>query len=267
MSDPTFYKAPPHSVTVQGSYEPFELQVSRGQIMGHRTVTVVGFNQNVDTQWVDISAGGAIAQSGAAIQLSVSSTSADDTATGTGARTIVILGLDADYNEIQEVVTLEGLTPVFTEQFFLRTNKATVLTAGSNGGSVGDIYIGSGTVTDGVPATIYEDIIFDFNTSLTASYTIPAGYTGYLTYGRFTAAQDIGTTSITSRIRIVGPNTIPLTVALAAFNNGIAELAVPYPNAIPEKYRITAQAIGSANSNIASAYFQILLIKNDLQTA
>ena len=27
--------SPPHSVTVQGAYEPFDLQVARNQIMGH----------------------------------------------------------------------------------------------------------------------------------------------------------------------------------------------------------------------------------------
>ena len=256
------------SITRMGTIEPFELQVARGQIMGHRIVTVSGYNPDVDQTWVDIWSGtGTITYPAAALQMTVSSGSASDTAAGIGARTIRINGLDANYNEVSETVTLNGQTPVTTVNSYLRIQNALVTSAGSSNSAVGNIYIGSGTVTAGVPAVNYADIIVDFNSSLSNAYTIPAGYTGYLTYARFTAGQASGTTGVTARVRITGTNNIPLTIAVATLNNGVAELSIPYPNAIPEKTRISGMAIGASNNNAVSGYYQIVLIKNDLQAA
>lgn len=49
-----------YSITASGRYEPFGLQVSRGQIMGHRAVTVFGYNADVDTSEETIWTGGGI---------------------------------------------------------------------------------------------------------------------------------------------------------------------------------------------------------------
>ena len=52
MSGPVFYKAPPHSVTVQGAYEPFNLQIARNQIMGHDHIDLFGYSTAVgSTAW------------------------------------------------------------------------------------------------------------------------------------------------------------------------------------------------------------------------
>ena len=40
---------PPSSVTRTGAYEPWELQVSRGQIPWHESITIFGYNADVDT--------------------------------------------------------------------------------------------------------------------------------------------------------------------------------------------------------------------------
>jgi len=37
------------SATVKGAYEPFDLQVARGQIFGHSTVNIYGFQSAVTT--------------------------------------------------------------------------------------------------------------------------------------------------------------------------------------------------------------------------
>jgi hypothetical protein len=99
------------SITRQGAFEPFELQVSRNQIQGHKTLFKFGNNSDIngslETVW---SHGGLYVYPTSAIQMKVSSSSADDSGTGTGARTVVVGGLDADYNEITEVVTLTGQT-------------------------------------------------------------------------------------------------------------------------------------------------------------
>jgi hypothetical protein len=198
----------------------------------------------------------------AALQMTVSSADADDTSAGTGARTVLITGLDANYAVISETVTMNGQTAVTTTNSFLRINSMLVTTAGTSLANEGIIYIGTGTVTSGVPATIYNVIAAGFNNATSSQYTIPAGYTGYLAVARIGLAQDAGTTLITARTRFVGTNGIALTGPVIVTNNGISTIDFPYPIAIAEKTRIQGEAIGGATDNEATGFFELVLIKN-----
>jgi hypothetical protein len=250
------------SITRQGAYEPFELQVSRGQIQGHRNVTIFGFNPDVDTAQVSVwPLPSLITFPAAAIQMTVSSSSANDTSAGTGARTVVVQGLNANYNEVTETVTMNGQTAVTMTNALLRVNYAYVATAGSGNSAAGDIYIGTGTVTAGVPATTYDIIKFDYNTTTTGSYTVPAGYTAYVSQGLFSTGQASGSTQVEGRLLTRGVNNIRMTAALTTLNNGVANYVFEYPLAIPEKTTIEATAIGSANNNAVSSMFILLLVK------
>lgn len=73
--------------------------------------------------------------------MSVSSTNANDTAAGTGARTVLITGLDENYNDVTESIILNGLTGVNTTKQFIRVFKVRVTTAGSGATAAGDIYV------------------------------------------------------------------------------------------------------------------------------
>lgn len=252
------------SITIQGKNEPFELQVARGFIEGHRTVIVFGYNGDVDTSEVTVwPLPSIIAHPAAALQMKVSSTSANDTSAGTGARTVVIQGLDANYVEISETVTLNGQTEVLTAQSFFRINYAYVATAGSTNSAAGDIYFGTGTVTAGVPATVYNIIKYDFNNTVTGHYTVPAGYTGYLSQGLFSAGQASGSTQVRGRLLTTGLDDIRRTAAVTTVNNGVADYVFEYPLRIPEKTDIEATGIGSANNNGVSCMFILLLIRDN----
>ena len=251
------------SKTLDDQTEPFELQVARGQIEGHRSVTVFGYNADVDTSIETVwPAGGVLPFPTAALQMKVSSSNANDTSAGTGARTIFIEGLDTNHAEISETVTLNGQTAVTTTNSYLHINNAYVATAGSGLSAAGTIYIGTGTVTAGVPATIYDIIAFDYNSRVTGNYTIPAGYTGYLVQGLFTAGQASGSTSVTGRLMTRSENDIRLTAAIVTLNNGSADYQFEYPVPIPEKTTVEAQAVGSAANNSCASMFIIVLIRN-----
>ena len=250
------------SVSRQGAYEPFELQVARGQIQAHSVVTIAGYNSDVDTAWEMITPVGDLSYPAAALQMTVSSSNANDTSAGTGARTVLINGLDANYAVISEAVTLNGQTAVTTTNSFLRINSMLVATAGTGLANAGIIYIGTGTVTSGVPATIYNMISVGFNNTTSSQYTVPAGYTGYLTVARIGLAQDTGTSLITGRTRFVGTNGIALTGPVIVTNNGISTIDFPYPIAVAEKTRIQGEAIGGAANNEAAGFFELVLIKN-----
>lgn len=250
------------SITRQGTFEPFELQVARGQIQGHRNVTVFGFNPDVDTTQVSVwPLPSLITFPSSAIQMTVSSSSANDTSAGTGARTIVVQGLDADYNEVTETVTLNGQTAVTMTASLLRVNYAYVATAGSANSAAGDIYIGTGLVTAGVPATVYDIIKLDYNNTTTGSYTVPASYTAYMSQGLFSTGQATGSTKVEGRLLTRGTNNIRMTAAITTINNGVANYVFEYPLAIPEKTTVEATAIGGANNNAVSSMFIFVLIK------
>lgn len=250
------------SITRQGAFEPFELQVARGQIQGHRNVTVFGFNNDVDTTQVSVwPLPSLITFPAAALQMTVSSTSANDTSAGTGARTIVVQGVDANYNEVSETVTLNGQTAVTMTAALLRVNYAYVATAGSGNSAAGDIYIGTGVVTAGVPATTYDIIKFDYNNTTTGSYTIPAGYSAYVSQGLFSSGQAGGSNQVQGRLLTRGVDNIRRTAAITTINNGVANYVFEYPLMIPEKTTLEATAVGSSNNNAVSSMFILVLIK------
>jgi hypothetical protein len=251
------------SISRFGLTEPFELQVARGQITGHRSVIVFGYNPDVDTTRVTVwPYSGIIPLPAAALQMKVSSSSANDTANGTGARTVYVEGLDANHEEISEIVTLSGQTAVLTTQSFLHINNAYVATAGSSLSAEGDIYFGTGTVTTGVPATVYDLIKFDYNQRITGSYTIPAGFTAYVAQGLFSAGQPGGSAQVSGRLLTIGADGIRRTAAITTVNNGTADYAFEYPIRIPEKTTLEATAQGSSNNNEASSLFILLLVSN-----
>lgn len=257
----------PSSVTRFGKNEPFDLQVSRNQIYDHKVIFKFGFNPDIngieETIW---DSGGIYAYPSAATVMKVSSSSTNDTAAGTGARTIVVEGLDGDYNEVEEIVTLNGQTAVNTTTSFLRVNRAYVLTAGSGGTAAGDIYVGVGTVTAGVPATIYAQITLGNNQTLMAIWTVPAGYTGYFDHfnvatGTTNPNQYVGMRVIQRNLGGVFRTLIKQTIGAGS---GVADFVLKYPIEVQEKTDIEMRASSSGSNNLVSADFSVIYIKNEL---
>lgn len=249
------------SQTQYGKNEAFQLQVSRGQVQGHTTVTFGGYNEDIDTAWETIWADGTLTFPASATVMKISSTSANDVNTsGTGAWTVLISGLDADYNEISETVALNGQTAVNTVKSYLKINGFVVTAAGTGGTAAGDIYAGTGVVASGIPATVYEYIPLGWNSRQTAVYTTPVGYTGYISYSRLTFAQASGTNAVWGRVILA--NSVPIAAVSAVANNGVIEFQPKYPISVPEKTTIRAEAKGTATNNYASTIIQLVLIKN-----
>lgn len=251
------------SQTQFGKTEDFALQVARGQIPGHSAISIFGYNPDVDTTeesiWPD---GGTVPHPTLASVLKISSSSADDTSAGTGARTVTIVGLDGSYNQVSESITLNGQTAVNTTNSYLYVNRFYVASTGSGGANAGNINAGTGVVTAGVPAVLYDIIATGYNNRTTAHYCVPAGYTGYLTTGVITTGQASGSTSVTAFLKQHGQDGIVRVGAVSTLNNGSVQYDFSYPYIISEKNCVGASAIGSAANNSASAFFNIVLIKN-----
>ena len=252
------------SVTRQGAYEPFDLQVARGQIQGHKTLFKFGNNSDIngtlETIW---SQGGIYAYPSSAIAMKVSSSSTDDNATGTGAQTVTISGLDQNYNEASETIELDGQNEVLTTVTFIRVFRAFVATAGSGNTAAGTIYVGTGTVTSGVPATIYAQIPLGANQTQMALWTVPAGYTLYVTGGTFSAASNNAAQYVLGQFFFRPFGGVFRNVADITVNSNVFRYDWEVPIALPEKSDIEARAIALSGSNFyVTAAFEGIYIKN-----
>lgn len=92
-------------------------------------------------------------------KLWVVSTDAQDNPTGTGASLLGISGLDTNYNEITDVVQLNGITPVETNLDFIRANACFILGYGTGNVKInderfpaGNLFVsGTSDLTGGLP--------------------------------------------------------------------------------------------------------------------
>ncbi|HOX32045.1 MAG TPA: hypothetical protein PLB91_06920 [Spirochaetales bacterium] len=114
----------------------------------------------------------------------VSSSNAADAAAGTGARVVRVVGLDAEYRQLYEDITLNGQTKVTGLKLFKRVFGAAVISVGTGLVNAGDIYIlvagTGGTYSAGVPPTITSGqvkILAGYGQAYSGMLTIPAGKT------------------------------------------------------------------------------------------
>jgi len=225
-----------------------------------------GYNSDItnanETVW---DGGGVYSYPAIAGVMYVSSSSTNDTSVGTGARTVYVQGLDADYNTISETVTLNGQTQVATSGSFLRVFRAYVATAGSGGTNAGDIYVGTSGATAGVPtSTYYAKITASEAQTLMAVYTVPAGKTLYLSEG--IASHGTGTSGgvfMTVRFMVRPYNGVFRTQVKVDVVESQLYYPFAYPLTITEKSDVEVRAICNKNqSNAISASFNGVLIKN-----
>lgn len=112
-------------------------------------------------------------------QMRLVSTSANDSASGSGVQQVFIRYLDANYIERSEIVTLNGTTPVLTVATdIIRVNRLRSQRLGTIGGySAGDISLTN------TAATITFAILPAFaNVSRQLIYTIPGDRIGYINH-------------------------------------------------------------------------------------
>lgn len=159
---------------------PYDLRVAQGLVSGVTAVNRFGRNPDVDVGTEDIGfVGGLFVPPTDARVHAIVSTSANDTAAGTGARTLTVNGLNGSYVDTTETVTLNGTTPVNTVNSYRIIHLVTVATAGTGLVNAGAI---SGTAA--TDATLSFKIMTGKGRSQLAFYMIPVGHTGYVTrYG------------------------------------------------------------------------------------
>lgn len=173
--------------------------------------------------------------------LEVVSSSANDALAGTGVQTIVISGLDANYNQITETVSMNGTTPVTTVNQFFRVNRAISGQVGSGQVNAGNISIrdtGAGTLRCIIPIVLAG---IGIGISSQSAYTVPAGYTLFIQSAILSINRNTGNTvnnvTIRSWIRTnLGQLILPLSFATSSNLPYRHEAGGGFPLiAIPEK--------------------------------
>lgn len=243
----------------------FFLDVGAGRLAWARRVLASGVNTDLDTASMpeDVWAGGGLYPfPSAATTLEAVSSSANDTSAGTGMRTMIVQGLDANYAEIQESVTMNGTTPVALANSYLRLNVAAVTSAGSGKTNAGTVTIretGGGT-TRGVMEAGYGNM-------RQAIYTVPAGYTLMVvsvTLGVVKQASGSAVPHVTGAAYFGSPTgftrmTQELSTEDTPFLNHII---IPAP--VPEKWDFSIRITDCSENNVQiSANVLGVLLDND----
>ncbi len=152
----------------------FDVLAAAGQIRGFENRVSVGFRADIDAIesdiWPATQVGSEILQTlSSAETIEVSSLSALDTSAGTGAQTLLMDGLDDNFLEIEETITMNGVTPVNSVNQYIRVLNCRVTAAGSTGANQGDINLEAATANTTqcfIPATLNND--------QNIQYTVPA---------------------------------------------------------------------------------------------
>ena len=236
------------SATRQGAYEPFDLQVARGQVDGHSTVNIYGYQPTVGTTSIPVWENAtAYTYPPSAITMYLSGT-AGDTAQ------ITIVGLDASYAPISEVVTLNGATPVATTKQYLRINSMFV-SVGSATNPAGIVYLKNqaGTVT-------YAQINAGVGRTQAAIYTVPAGYTYFLQRVNIYTSLN-GNDYVTYSNKTISPAGVVQLTQQAPFAISYEALRI-MPRPIVEKTDIQLMAKVQSGAGAVAISQEGYLIKN-----
>jgi len=241
--------------------EDLYLEIAKGNIPGHRVLTVFGRNLDLDpaTQSLIWDYGPIQALEVLLIadtELFVSSTSAADTNVG-----ILITGMTDDYVPKTELHIHTGGQSQHSMGNWFRVDNMTVITGAS---AAGDLYIAEAdTLTAGVPNTsskVHGFMVQGTGTTHKASGTVPANHTLYI--GRLFLGTRRGEDCVFSFY--VKPETFPDFIEASDFpiyQNTLFENFIPqFP--ISEKTDFEFRGLTVTNNTQASANIGAILVDN-----
>lgn len=185
------------ALSVSGSGD-FILQVNLGLVPGVSVVHKYGRDSAMTNTIGMVRPGGGILNwVTSSSTLLVASSSSLDGPGQDGARTVEIQGLDANFDELVETVTLNGTNFVETSGSFIRTNRAFVTSVGAygqdlSGSNVGEIVIRHSASFEEMSRINVENGIGSGQTEQ-ANYTVPAGKTAFMTEIHLSNDKETGT--------------------------------------------------------------------------
>jgi hypothetical protein len=236
------------------------LAIAKGDVSGYSSLLKFGRNPDIDgaveeTIW---EGGGIYPFPSTAQSLEVLSSSANDASAGTGARTITLIGQDADNVEQTQIITLDGTTPVAITGTWLRVYRCSVTTAGTSG-------VNEGIITVRIASGGATLLVIGANNgqTLMSVYTIPSGKTGYMScyYASANATPTLPNIDIKLFTKSsTGVINLKHQQALASGTAFKHIFGIPFK--ITEKTDIYMNATSSVNNTDVCSGFDLILIDN-----
>ena len=236
----------------------FGLEAARGNVEGVSIINKFGRNPDIDTtQEVIWDGGGSYTYSTTADITHIVSDNAGDT------MEIEVQGLDSDWSQVTQPVTLTGTTAAALTTPLIRCFRARNLSATA---ALGNIQIGVGTTTNNFTAgNLRAQITQGYEQTLMAIYTIPAGKTGYLLnfWGNMNKSNTSGAADVSIWARSFGGvfRINAPTGLVAAGSSHFQHVYTAYPVGL-EKTDIEMTGQGSTNNFDISAGFDLYLVDN-----
>ena len=231
---------------------PSYMQVARGLVPGASVVNIYGYQGSVGTTFIPVWENAtAYTYPGSATTMLLYSSSASDTAVS-----VLITGLDSSYNIITETKVLtNGVTGVTTTNSYLRINSIQV--TGSNN-AVGTLYLSNAGKT-----VTYAQIAVGNGKSQANIYTVPNGYTFYLTRVNAYTNQVGNTSSSYCTYRVYTQNNSGIVTVLlqAPFGNQYTSYRVA-PRAYSQKTDIQWQVNTPSSTAAVGIAVEGILISN-----
>lgn len=248
------------------------LEVARGRVTGISAVNKFGRCDNVDNGsdsdiWdgantTDTESKIWVAPTAARIH-QIASSSANDTAAGTGARTIKLYGLTSwDAKEVSETIIMNGTSDVPTANAYVIIHRIKVETFGSAGPNVGII-----TATADTNATVTAKIMAGAGQTQMAIYGVPSGQTAYCTHYYASAIKAATALSVEIKLlcnvqpdnELVGFLTKHTLGAATEGTSNLEHFFQPYVG-YPGPAILKIQCNSSSNNTDVSAGFDLYLI-------
>jgi len=219
--------------------------IAQGKMYDSAAVNIFGFNREIGTAFETIwNDGGTYVYPSSALAMTIVSSSASDT------MQVLVVGLDASYNEVRQTVTLNGTGSVAIPTALFRINSAIIL----SGSNVGNITIASGGVTYGyIEATL--------GTTQACIYTVPAGYDLYLFRITANSATTNGQKYLFIRNVTRASNGRTLRVSEATFAMSQVNYDRQVPFKIEEKTDFEFEAKSSSSTNEVAIFVEAVLVK------
>jgi hypothetical protein len=163
------------------------LDTARGLTTGLRSVKKFGRNPSVGTSFEPVAFGGIYQtpQAASATTLRIKSGgNANDTAAGSGAREVTLIGLDENFLEVSEALATAGASASSaTTTTFTRLYRAYVSASGTYATAAASSHSGDIVIENGAGGTDWATIDsadFPKSQSEIGAFSVPAGSTGYV---------------------------------------------------------------------------------------
>lgn len=245
------------SVTRSGAYEPFDLQVARGQISGHSIVSIFGYQASVTTTTIPVweNAAAYVYPTVASTMTVVSTSASDNTAAA-----ILISGLDANFAPISETINLNGVGAVTTVNSYFRINSLLMTSPGTSQTT------NVGVITIKQSSNTLAQINAGIGKSQSTVYTVPAGYTFFLSNVEVNTSNSYtGSTIVTYNVQSINNVT---GVKISALQQPFVSIYTIYrasePFAYGEKTDIQWQLKTSTGTVAAGVIVTGKLIQNNV---